>query len=458
MILADGDPPSELLIHWRQILGAWLAFLVTAGATYHTIPVLLPQLAREFGATQYSISWLPALFQLFKGLLTLPGGYAAHYFGVVRCLRLGTIVITVASLCYPFARSLWLLGVLHAVQGGAYDFCGIATFIIFTSSWFERQRALAIGILVTAFSIAGVIFPPAVAMVAARFGWRAAAGICPVAMATVVAPLVFWVFRDGPMTGQQVPQQLPIAGKGGAGSSGAAGGCAAAGCIERAHLAAADEEAAVTARGPPAQSLSFAASLRLGAVWHLAFMSLYQQYIMIALLNTLFLYLREDVGMPLERCGFYSSTIFFTSMLGKLIAGAALDSRVGGAACVGSGLTLVLGTSLAFDFTTWRLTTSHAQLLLFAVVYGLGFGTSYGVTCSKPAKTFGGMPEFAKLQGFLMLFQVVGGFLGTLVTGRLRVATGSYGLPFGVFVALALIACLHALALEAGPCGARRRY
>jgi hypothetical protein len=28
------------------------------------------------------------------------------------------------------------------------------------------------------------------------------------------------------------------------------------------------------------------------------------------------------------------------------------------------------------------------------------------------------MADFGKLQGFLMLFQVIGGFLGTLVTGR----------------------------------------
>ncbi|CAK0896291.1 unnamed protein product [Prorocentrum cordatum] len=171
-------------------------------------------LAAEFGATEYGISWLPALFQLSKGLLTLPGGYAAHRFGAVRCLRLGAVVVTAASLCYPFAQGLRLLGALHAVYGAAYDFCGIATFIVFTTSWFERHRALAIGILVTAFSIAGAVFPPVVALVAARHGWRAAAALCPVAMVAVVVPLVFGVLGDGPLAGQHAPQQLPRAGEG----------------------------------------------------------------------------------------------------------------------------------------------------------------------------------------------------------------------------------------------------
>lgn len=96
------------------------------------------------------------------------------------------------------------------------------------------------------------------------------------------------------------------------------------------------------------------------------------------------------------------------------------------------------------------MTKSHSQLLGFTVIYGLGFGGSYSLVSAKPAKILGRMEDFGKLQGFFMLFQVIGGFLGTLVTGKLRELTGSYTCSFYVFAAMAFLAMGHYVALEAG--------
>ena len=153
-------------------------------------------------------------------------------------------------------------------------------------------------------------------------------------------------------------------------------------------------------------------------MWHLAFLSLYQLYIIIALLNTLVLYLKTDVGMSVELCGLYSSVVFQASIAAKLLAGAAMDARPALTGMV-SCFVLLIGTLLLLDFAKGgrALTANHNQLMAFAVIYGLGFGGSYSVLSAKPAKMFGKMDDFSKLQGFFMLFQVIGGFLGTLVTG-----------------------------------------
>ena len=135
-----------------------------------------------------------------------------------------------------------------------------------------------------------------------------------------------------------------------------------------------------------------------------------------------------------------------------LQVGPALDTSFERAAGMGSCMLLLLGTCLPleWDATGLKPTANPTQLLLFAVVYGLGYGASYAVISAKPAKLFGEMPEFGKLQGFWMLFQVIGGFFGTILTGKLRVATGSFTLPFCIFIAMALMACLHYIALEHG--------
>ena len=54
---------------------------------------------------------------------------------------------------------------------------------------------------------------------------------------------------------------------------------------------------------------------------------LYQLYIIIALINTLTLYLTKDVKMDLELSALYSSIVFQVSIAGKLLIGAAMDSK-----------------------------------------------------------------------------------------------------------------------------------
>lgn len=54
---------------------------------------------------------------------------------------------------------------------------------------------------------------------------------------------------------------------------------------------------------------------------------LYQLYIIIALINTLTLYLKMDVHMDLELSALYSSIVFQVSIAGKLLMGAVMDTR-----------------------------------------------------------------------------------------------------------------------------------
>ena len=58
-----------------------------------------------------------------------------------------------------------------------------------------------------------------------------------------------------------------------------------------------------------------------------------------------------------------------------------------------------------------RLTT------LFAFLKPLNETTIVIDALLAEAKMLGRMADFGKLQGFFMLFQVIGGFLGTLITG-----------------------------------------
>lgn len=412
---------SELLRYWKQVLAAWLVFFVTAGMTYQAPPIMLDAIRRDFEVDHYRIAYLGAIFQLCKGIFTMPGGFALHHYGCRSCFRAGALIILISSALYPLAPSLWWLAILHGIYGAAYDLIGVGPIIVFATTWFEGETALAISILVTAFSFSGICFPPMVAYFIAQHGWRRASLMCPILIALVVMPLCFCILQDGPLR-------------------------------QRAQRAAA-QRVPDSEEGQEQQMvhLNFWGSLRLPAVWHLAFLSLYQLYIIIALINTLTLYLK-DVHMDLELSALYTSVVFQVSIAGKLLMGAAMDSKFQGLAGLISCLMLLLGTVLPLDFSKGgrQLTQSHGQLLAFAIIYGLGFGGSYSLLSAKPAKLLGRMADFGKLQGFLMLFQVIGGFLGTLVTGKLRELSGSYTWSFYVFIVMAFLASCHYAALELG--------
>eukprot|EP00438_Fugacium_kawagutii_P018095 Skav224624 [mRNA] locus=scaffold2059:194556:201611:- [translate_table: standard] len=140
--------------------------------------------------------------------------------------------------------------------------------------------------------------------------------MCPILSALVVVPLCsledlesFCIIYDGPL--QQRAQRLQQAAQ------------------------RVPNEAAEEAQIEPKLSwqiswiihLTFWRSLRLGAVWHLAFISLYQLYIIIALINTLTLYLKREIHMDLELSALYTSIVFQVSIVGKLLMGAAMDSK-----------------------------------------------------------------------------------------------------------------------------------
>ena len=84
---------SELLRYWKQVLAAWIVFFVTAGMTYQAPPIMLDAIRKEFGVDHYHISFLGAIFQLCKGIFTMPGGFALHHYGCRSCFRAGSLVI-----------------------------------------------------------------------------------------------------------------------------------------------------------------------------------------------------------------------------------------------------------------------------------------------------------------------------------------------------------------------------
>ena len=478
-----GQAPASPQHHpWRQLAAAWLFFVVSAGV-YHSPSTLLGgrcpnatlpcSLAEEFpDITPAALGWLPSTFLLVKGILALPAGFALERCGTGCCIRVGTVVLLITSALYAAAPAYWSLPLLYAGFGISYCVAGLAPLVVHANGWFDHgNKATSIGLLVTGFSTAGVVWPTLVAVIAQSHGWRVAALVLPGASLVVALPIAICCLRDGPHSSSQRRSNGP----GSSGSTrtanvvqvdlelpstacpdihrpqptGAAGGTTAAAEVPRADAGhSVDSKAGATQAATPLSQ-----SWRTDPiVWHLGAMSVWILYIVNAIQHLLVTFLcSEEVGLSLSVAGLYSSLIFALSLVGKVIWGFALDRPRGrlyaplGCILIAVGGALTLRLVWTADGTLEiAAARSHAQLSLFAVTFGLGYGGAFTLVQSRAAQLYGSCADFPLLQSCLAVCQYIGSFLGVLVTSQLRDPdTGSFVRPFLLFPVIGLLNVAH---------------
>ena len=190
-----------LLSHRRiapQLAIAWVLFFLSAGVTYAVPPVMLKPIMDELGISQAQVSLLPAAFLLTKGVCALPAGEALHRHGPHRCILLGTAALVLATAAYTQASRYWHFVALHACFGVCYSVGSLAANLCLCNLICpSTAKASAIGIVVTAFSVAGVAWPPLLAHLTEQRGWRTAYAVCPASLLGVGLPLALLLLRLG---------------------------------------------------------------------------------------------------------------------------------------------------------------------------------------------------------------------------------------------------------------------
>ena len=160
----------------------------------------------------------------------------------------------------------------------------------------------------------------------------------------------------------------------------------------------------------------------------------------------------EEVGASLTYAGMLSSLVSALSLTGKVLFGAVIDrsSHRRSIAMCGCAL-LALGSAMVLRVRgippgaplELVITTQRAQLVAFAVCFGLGYGCSFTLVQSRAAALYGHLDSFSQLQSYLAVCQYAGSFSGVALTALIREATGSFVRPFCILTLLSLLACCH---------------
>lgn len=322
-----------------QLALAWVIFSVVS-TMYLAPPVISGPTADDLGVSAADVSLLPTANAFTQVVLAMPAGAVLHRIGVSRCVAIGATTFSLAATGCAFAGSLQALLGLQLAFGVAACLSGPGPLTLLVNSWFDASgKAFAVGVLFTAFGVAGVLWPPLCAWVSEAAGWRSVYGMVAVASWLLAFPIAAWLLRDGPHMPRRglISDARPSASQVTSPSTRFTPSPAA---VDLAPQAAAEVlEPASPTDVPPAEGLEAKAPepqtrargakcsayasrlpwwLSAWRVWSLAAFSFWVMFVTQAFNNYLTLYLATEADVPLTTASAYTSIIYGLNMTGKV--------------------------------------------------------------------------------------------------------------------------------------------
>ena len=414
---------------WYIAGACLLIYFFTNGMTIFVPQNLFPRFMETFDATEGEVSLTVALMFGLTAILAPFAGALVDRYGPLRIIRVGICIMAVCFAAYPFARSMMQLYVLHVGLALGLVLGGLLVNVVLLSNWFVRYRGLVIGLLTAMSSLGGFVLPNAISPLvnAPDYGWRWGFGALAVAFWICVLLPGFLVLKQHPSDVGQTPD-------GGTGNDPGNDP---------------EKDPDPTADNSVPDGVTFATALRSRTLWVLAIGSACLWFTFQAINSQATLFFELDIGMaPPDATRLYTMILGF-SIAGKFLFGALSDRfakrtiiRITSAILMAGCLCLFVPGDQSIG-----LTTDKAQLTLFAIIFGLGYGGSFTMIQLVSVESFG-QRALGKILGFIICIDSIGGMLGTYVTGQLKTTTGSYLLPFTIVAVVALVGFINVLLIR----------
>ncbi|PXF41527.1 hypothetical protein BWQ96_08730 [Gracilariopsis chorda] len=400
---------SSLTERWHIAFSAALMNAIQAGSFFFTPTTLMPLIVSDFNLPM-SLSTVPiALGKVAYVLLLIPGGMLVDHYGPRLCVMFGILGLAIVTTFYSlFITTFAAQLCAHVAMAVFASVSGVPVYSIFIAQWFQTAIGLAMGLVLAGYSAAGTAIPALLGPLAAYMGWRFAMA-CICAMLWLVAlPVTYFCLKENhpelhfhSTVQQHQPPPPPIL-----------------------------EKPLVSQR-----SFTFVA-------FALSYILL--QYCFGCLGENIMFYLTIDTHMSLAFASLFFSALNFASFSAKLLGGhlgdhfdrfhvASLSSAL---AAIGITFLFNFGAGLDQNYMP-HLTESPFAILLFALLFGFGYGATFNSLYALTPILFG-KHNLGRTQSALFGLGLCGNAVGSVLTGVLRSKYGSYQVPFFV-TALACI-------------------
>lgn len=173
---------------WWIVAAAFWMYALNSGLFGFTFGAYMLQMQERFGWSKFAMSTAYSASQFATGLAGPAQGWAIDRFGPRAMMTVGSLLFGLAFMALAAVHSLLALyaAVLAITLGGAM--AGFLTTTTGVASWFQRRRALALGISSTGLG-AGGLLAPLIAWSIVTYGWRPTAFASGIAILALGLPL-----------------------------------------------------------------------------------------------------------------------------------------------------------------------------------------------------------------------------------------------------------------------------
>jgi len=188
-----------MILNTKKVHYAWIILIVTflsvivAAVTNTMSGVMMIPFEEEFGWSRASIS---GAFAICITLVGFSGPFVAglfQKFTVRKVLLIGMGTLLLALLLTTLMTQIWHLyiiwGVIIGLSAGAF-LTVLNTYV--ATTWFEKKRGLALGLLTSSSAAGQLVFLPLLAYVVGNFSWRSA--ILTIFGFGLIIYLCIWIF------------------------------------------------------------------------------------------------------------------------------------------------------------------------------------------------------------------------------------------------------------------------
>jgi MFS family permease len=401
---------TEFRLHWRVVLLAMLGLGVAANASmlYAFGPLVIP-LQNAFGWSRGDLQ--AAVSFLFAGAVIAAQlvGWLNLRYGMRRVTVVSLVALSgVFALMPLMGRSIWWLYLMFTLL----PIAGMGTIHITWSHlvnlWYERNRGLALALMLSGTGLSAVFIPSAVTWAIERWSWQAAFVLLALLPVVLVLPLaLLWM---------ETPQR------------------------RRALL-----DASPAAALPQVLGMPFGQAIRSGKFWLLNLALAVFVGAMVAMVSNTVPLLR-DKGLSATEASQIFAGFGFSLIGGRVVVGYLIDRLwapgVAAVALVMPALGCLLLATSGIDQT--------AYLILATVLIGIGTGAEFDIAAFLVSRYFG-MRDYGRLFGVHVSLITISSALAPWLFGRLYTATGSYAAMLTICGAIFLIGPLLLLPLGRYP-------
>lgn len=405
---ASGDLQPEnrngkFFYGWVLVGLGFVVQFVVMGTMIQSFPVFLLPLAEEFGTSRAEAA-LPTVAIMGAGLIFSPMiGMAVTRFPIRNVMLLGAAVMVAGFYLLSQATAFWQIVLIYGIAGPtAMSALGAISCNSLMVNWFERKRAMALGIAMMGMSISGAVLIPLSTWGLEHWGWR---GVYEAFALSGLAlmPLIAWFVVTR-------PSDMGLAQDG--------------------------DAAPATPDGPalaaPIPLRSVRALLFSPILWGVAAACGLGFFGGVAVMNHGMAFAVDRGIAPMRAAGLLSA-ISVGAALGKLVFGG-LSDKVGEKGA--------LGAALAVEFVAliglWGA-EAYTALLGAAGAFGLGMGGISPLQAALLARGFGAR-DFGRAMGLLGPVTIPFTIGGPPLAGWIFDTQGSYDLALVIFMVTTAIA------------------